>query len=283
MSRPDDDPQLEPLRADRVGGLRFLLGSRFTPGTLTRHLALNPGLSWRAARTGQYVVGGYWRRRPDIASVVELASGPYRRELVDRLVEAARELGCELVLGEAAEGESAASIWRGVGFAPIDHIVEYERLGVSREPPVAGLAVRPYRPEDLRPTLDLDRRCFPWLWWNSTAEMAHYGDADDSEVWLLDGPDSRVAGYVGLTVRGGRGHLDRLAVAPELRRQGLGGALVAHALSRFTARGVVRVTLTTQHDNVRAQPLYERFGFRLTRYRLTIYGRWLGQPRDRTP
>jgi ribosomal-protein-alanine N-acetyltransferase len=113
--------------------------------------------------------------------------------------------------------------------------------------------------------------------------MAHYGDADESEVWVVDGPGGRLAGYVGLTIRGWRGHLDRLAVAPELRRQGLGGALVGHALSRFGAQGVSRVTLTTQHDNVRAQPLYERFGFRLSRYQLTIYGRWLGQPRDRTP
>ncbi|HEV8633045.1 MAG TPA: GNAT family N-acetyltransferase [Chloroflexota bacterium] len=286
MIRPDDDPELEPLRADRVGGLRFLLGSRFTPSTLAHHLAVNPALSWRAARSGQYVVGGYWRRRPDIAAVVELATGRYRHELLDRLVESARAVGCELVIGEAVEGDGMAALWREVGFAPVDQILEYERLAVWAGPGAPGspvLPVRPYRPEDLRPTLELDRRSFPWLWWNSTAELAHYGDADGSEVWLLDGPDGRVAGYVGLTVRGTRGHLDRLAVAPELRRRGLGAGLIGHALSRFAAHGVRRVTLTTQYDNTRAQPLYERFGFGLTRYRLTIYGRWLGQPRDRTP
>jgi ribosomal-protein-alanine N-acetyltransferase len=283
VSQPDDDPQLEPLRADRVGGLRFLLGSRFTGSTLARHLAVNPGLSWRAARNGQYVVGGYWRRRPDIAAVVELATGRYRQELVARLVGSAREVGCELVLGEAPEDEGANALWPELGFEPVDRIVEYERLGVWREPLSHGPAVRRYRPDDLRPTLELERSCFPWLWWNSTAELAHYSEADESEIWLVDGVDGRLAGYVGLTVRGRRGHLDRLAVAPDLRRQGLGGWLVAHALSRFAEQGVGRVTLTTQHDNVRAQPLYERFGFRLTRYRLTIYGRWLGQPRDRTP
>ena len=276
------DPQLEPLRAEKVGGLRFLLGSRFTQDTLSQHLALNPGLSWRAAENGQYVVGGYWRRRPDIAGVVELAAGRYRRELVAALVRSAQRIGCELVVGEAQEGDGMAAFWAEVGFELVDLIVEYERIGlVDIVPPTIRL--RPYEPDDLRPLIDLERRSFPWLWWNSTAELARYGEAPESEVWVLDDAAGAVAAYVGLTVRGTHGHLDRLAVAPDARRAGVGTALVAQALTRFAAHGVLRVTLTTQHDNVRAQPLYERTGFRLTRHRLTIYGRWLGQPRDRTP
>jgi ribosomal protein S18 acetylase RimI-like enzyme len=276
------DPQLEPLRAERVGGLRFLLGSRFTQQSLNEYLALNPGLSWRAAENGQYVVGGYWRRRPDIAGVVELASGRFRQELVAQLVHSAQRIGCELVVGEAHEGDSMGAFWREVGFEPVDLIVEYERLGrVQADPPAIGL--RLYEPDDLRPLIDLERRSFPWLWWNSTAELARYGEAHESEIWVMDGPQGSLAAYLGITVRGTHGHLDRLAVAPESRRAGIGTALVAHALSRFGVHGVLRVTLTTQHDNVRAQPLYERTGFRLTRHRLTIYGRWLGQPRDRTP
>jgi ribosomal-protein-alanine N-acetyltransferase len=277
-----DDPQLEPLRAERMGGLRFLLGSRFNQSSLAEHLALNPGLSWRAAANGQYVVGGYWRRRPDIAGVVEIASGRYRKELIAQLVRSAQRVGCELVVGEAHAGDGMAAYWREVGFEPVDLIVEYERLGRIEGPPPA-IGLRLYDPDDLRPLIDLERRSFPWLWWNSTAELARYGEAPESEVWVLDAPAGGLAAYVGLTVRGTHGHLDRIAVAPEQRRGGLGTALVGHALARFAANGATRVTLTTQHDNVRAQPLYERTGFRLTRHRLTIYGRWLGQPRDRTP
>ena len=277
-----DDPRFEPLRAEKVGGLRFLLGSRFTQQSLAQHLALNPGLSWRATENGQYVVGGYWRRRPDVATVVELASGRYRTELVAELVRSAQRIGCELVVGEAHEGDGMAAFWREIGFEPVDLIVEYERLGrIYVDPPSVGF--RLYRPEDLRPLIDLERRSFPWLWWNSTAELARYGEAPESEVWVLDGGAGQLAAYVGITIRGTHGHLDRVAVAPDHRRGGIGTALVTHALGRFAVQGVTRVTLTTQHDNVRAQPLYERTGFRLTRHRLTIYGRWLGQPRDRTP
>lgn len=276
---------LEPLRADRVGGLRFLLHSRFTPTTLEQHLAVNPGLSWRHTGNGQYVVGAYWRRRPEIASVVELSSGPHRRALVDQLVAAARTVGCELVLAETAVEGRDLDFWRAAEFTPVERIVEYEKLGTDSPIEARPASLRRYDPEDLPALLDLERRAFPWLWWNSTPEMAVYGEAAESEVWLAVATDDprQIEGYVGLTVRGAHGHLDRLAVDPERRRQGLGAALVARALARYARAGVKRISLTTQVDNVRAQPLYERFGFRPTRNQLTIYGRWLGRPRDRTP
>ena len=176
-----------------------------------------------------------------------------------------------------------AAGWSDVGFGPIDTIIEYQKRGTSYQPiGTAPRLIRPYHPDDLRPVLALEARSFPWLWRNSTTELAHYAEAPDTELWVLE-RDGLLAGYVGMTIRGDHGHLDRLAVDPDRRRGGLGSALVARALDRFAAHGVRRVTLTTQHDNVRAQPIYQRFGFRPTGGQLTIYGRWLGRPRDRTP
>jgi [ribosomal protein S18]-alanine N-acetyltransferase len=278
-----DDPALEPLRASDPGGLRFFLQSRFTRETLRRHLSLNPGLSWRVVSSGQYVVGGFWRRRPEIAAVVELDSGPFRRALLERLIAAARGLGCELVVAELSIPAGEAAGWSDVGFEPVDTIHEYEKPGTAYEPLAAPPPpIRRYRPDDLRPVLALEARSFPWLWRNSTAELAHYAEAHETELWVLERAGALI-GYVGLTIRGDHGHLDRLAVDPDRRQGGLGSGLVAAALDRFAARRVRRITLTTQHDNVRAQPIYRRFGFRPTGGQLTIYGRWLGRPRDRTP
>ena len=44
------------------------------------------------------------------------------------------------------------------------------------------------------------------------------------------------------------------------------------------ALGARRVTLSTQEDNHRSQALYERFGFRRTRWAYEIWGLWLGEP-----
>lgn len=283
-SRVETDLGIEPLKAGDLRGLRFLLQSRFTGDALTRHLAANPGLSWRVPANGQYVVGGFWRRRPEIASILEVGSGPHRADLIERLVGSARSLGCVLVVVELNVGPREGPAWDALGFGPVDTILEYERRGTDYPPLTGAPQFRPYQPDDLRSLLDLERRSFPWLWWNSSSEMIHYAESADSEIWVLPGRErDEVAGYLGLTVRRDHGHLDRLAVDPRLRRRGHGSALVARALDRFAARGARRITLTTQFDNRRAQPLYHRFGFRQTREQLTIYGRWLTAPRDRTP
>jgi ribosomal-protein-alanine N-acetyltransferase len=276
------DLAIEPLRASDPGGLRFFLQSRFTRETLRQHLGLNPGLSWRVVSSGQYVVGGFWRRRPDIAAVVELDSGPFRRQLLEQLVASARMLGCQLVVAELSIPPREAAGWSDVGFGPVDTILEYEKRGTAYARAAGAPPMRPYHPDDLRPVLALEARSFPWLWRNSTTELTHYAEAAETELWVLE-LEGELVGYVGMTIRDEHGHLDRLAVDPERRRGGLGSALVGLALDRFAARGVRRITLTTQHDNLRAQPIYQRFGFRPTGGQLTIYGRWLGRPRDRTP
>lgn len=276
------DLDLEPLKSSHLGSLRLFLSSRFSRDTLTKHLATNPGLSWRVPSNGQYVVGAFWRRRPDIASIVEIDSGPFRDRLLQHVVGAARTLGCELVVAELGIEPHQVASWDAVGFEPVDTIVEYEKRGTEYDPPALEVPIRRYDPTELRPVLDLEHRSFPWLWRNSTSELAHYAEAAESEMWVAPAPNG-IAGYVGVTVRGSHGHLDRLAVEPGARRRGLGSALVGRALDRLAARGARRVTLTTQLDNLRAQPLYHCFGFRTTGKQLTIYGRWLARPRDRTP
>lgn len=52
-----------------------------------------------------------------------------------------------------------------------------------------------------------------------------------------------------------------LAVLPEWRGRGIGGALLAAAEERARGRGCCKLTLEVQEDNGRAVSLYERFGF----------------------
>jgi len=110
----------------------------------------------------------------------------------------------------------------------------------------------------------------------------HYGQPDDvdrSRAWLRDQLASgALRGY--LAHCGGRpagmalvastpasqrlGHvwqLRDLYVAEQHRREGVGHALVAHVRDAATADGALRVSLTTEADNVRALALYGDLGF----------------------
>lgn len=65
------------------------------------------------------------------------------------------------------------------------------------------------------------------------------------------------------TAEGGpAGLLEDLVVRPDARGAGIGAALLAFAVERARAGGLLRLTLLTDRGNRRAQRLYRRAGFR---------------------
>ena len=60
------------------------------------------------------------------------------------------------------------------------------------------------------------------------------------------------------------GRLHSLYIAPETLGQGIGHALMSHALSTFAAWGCERATLWVLEGNSRAISFYERQGWRCT-------------------
>jgi ribosomal protein S18 acetylase RimI-like enzyme len=65
------------------------------------------------------------------------------------------------------------------------------------------------------------------------------------------------------TVAIGRGHLARIIVAPTARRAGHGSTLMHSLLDLATQRGLRSVGLNVKADNIGAQDLYRRLGFRV--------------------
>ena len=64
-------------------------------------------------------------------------------------------------------------------------------------------------------------------------------------------------------------YLAHLGVQPELRGQGAGGALIEHLLAQGRAQGRAVAALDVAATNPRAQSLYERLGFQVTRERIS--------------
>ena len=95
--------------------------------------------------------------------------------------------------------------------------------------------------------------------------------------------DDKIVAYIGFTAFLGWGHIDRVAVAPELQGKGLGLRLTRFATDRLVRVGARRIGLSTQITNVPARRLYEKLGFvrqLATDYRL--YGCWLADRPDDT-
>jgi ribosomal protein S18 acetylase RimI-like enzyme len=94
-------------------------------------------------------------------------------------------------------------------------------------------------------------------------------DQGEVEAWLGGGfevyravLDGRLAGAVRISFPTGAAMLDMLAVDPELRRRGVGRALVQHAISRGRKAGVRRAWAQLSPKLEEAGALFKSLGFR---------------------
>lgn len=101
------------------------------------------------------------------------------------------------------------------------------------------------------------------------AQMIRENDVrlDDSSVLYVD---SELAGLGLVGVRGSRGWIAGMGVAPLWRGQGIGAQLLGHILSHMAAIGLRRAQLEALTVNTPARTLYERLGFRTLRT-LNVY------------
>ncbi|MFN8533890.1 MAG: GNAT family N-acetyltransferase [Dehalococcoidia bacterium] len=266
------------LRANDTTQLRIPWLSNYDSRSLAQFLATSDAPSFWAPSSGDYVVGGWWRGRHEIGQIVELgARGANRQRLIETIVAAYVSRGVEAVVPSLSEVWREGRWYRQHGFNEIDRIVTMVQAPLRPITASASLAARHYEPRFLTALTDVDRASFPWLWWNDPDDFERYAATGDVVV-ITGWWQEELVGYASSTVRGPRGHLDRLAVRRSDQGRGFGRAILALALQDLIERGAREVALTTQVTNRVAQSLYRSVGFRKTEEIEAILGRWTNRP-----
>ncbi|WP_344442257.1 ribosomal protein S18-alanine N-acetyltransferase [Kitasatospora nipponensis] len=117
---------------------------------------------------------------------------------------------------------------------------------------------------DIEPVMELELRLFPedaWsrgMYWSELAE-AHPGGTRHYTVATT--AEGAVVGYAGLMTIGTEGDVQTIAVDDRYQGRGLGSVLLADLVAESVRRGCAELLLEVRIDNVRAQRLYEHFGF----------------------
>lgn len=125
--------------------------------------------------------------------------------------------------------------------------------------------IRDMRWWDLPAVLELERELFPedaWspgMFWSELADTRH--PRATRSYFVAEAADGGIAGYAGLMAVAGEGDVQTIAVAPAHQGTGLGRRLLDELLRRATSFECRDVLLEVRVDNIRAQRLYERFGF----------------------
>lgn len=271
-----------PLGPRDVARLSLGWSSAFTARELEQHLLTYPGRSWWIPSSNDYLIGGPWRHRDEIAVIQELNGKLRSEDLVAAMVAGCRERGLRLVVMLDQYEGRRDSFYSRIGFEMLQHIIIYELPRIPRGIP-EGRRLRfvPVTPAMQADLLQVDHAAFPWMWWNSSAEFTTYASLYGVEIYLAYEEDGTPVAYVGLTSYRGWGHLDRIAVLPTRQGTGYGLDALNFAISRLSDLGARRVGLSTQADNIRSQHLYERYGFRRAGGSdYTIYGTRLEESRE---
>ncbi|MFD5398318.1 ribosomal protein S18-alanine N-acetyltransferase [Streptomyces sp. NPDC127097] len=148
-----------------------------------------------------------------------------------------------------------------------------------------GVALREMRWWDIAPVLELERELFPEDAWSPGmfwSELAHARGPSATRRYLVaerevpprrpgDGRAGRIVGYGGLAAVDGTGDIQTIATARDQWGSGLGARLLTELLGAATDFECHEVLLEVRVDNLRAQRLYERFGFEPIGFRRGYY------------
>jgi ribosomal-protein-alanine N-acetyltransferase len=132
----------------------------------------------------------------------------------------------------------------------------------------APYRIRPALPADAAGLVAIERRAFSDPWTEASFREAL---ASPWTFGLVAETARGAAGYLIGREVAGSGEVLNLAVAPELRRRGIGGALLEAGLAALRRRKVDEVFLEVRESNVSAQALYLGYGFRPVGQRAAYY------------
>lgn len=142
------------------------------------------------------------------------------------------------------------------------------------------VSVRLYRPDDLEAIKRLTIDCFAGVtieenleaalgilnghdWrWRKARHLDEDAAANPAGIFVAEA-QNQIVGYITTRIdrEAGKGRIPNLAVAAELRGQGLGRQLIERALEYFRAEGLVYAVIETMAQNAVGQHLYPACGF----------------------
>ncbi len=138
---------------------------------------------------------------------------------------------------------------------------------MTQLPPVRFV---PLNEDVLDEVLAIEKESFPEPWSRRLfeQEMRH-----PASKFIVVVSGDKVIGYGGFWRVLDEAHITNVAVAPELRRRGVGSLILRRLLDMAREQGVRRATLEVRESNVAGINLYRKFGFEAVAVRQNYYAR----------
>jgi ribosomal-protein-alanine N-acetyltransferase len=129
--------------------------------------------------------------------------------------------------------------------------------------------IRAMQSNDIPQVMEIDRLSFP-LPWSENSFRKELAENEHAYFFVAE-EQGRVVGFAGYWYIVDECHVSTLAVHPTWRRQGLGEQLLRTVLQHAMDLGAVLATLEVRQTNLRAQALYQKYGFEVVGRRRQYY------------
>lgn len=121
---------------------------------------------------------------------------------------------------------------------------------------------------DVKSVADLEKACFSEAW---SENLISSGLGSRLDTYFVYEASGEVKGYAVLRILGDEGELQRIAVSPDMRRQGIARKLMDAMTALSRRRCVTAIALEVRESNVGARNLYESYGFKQEAVRKGYY------------
>ncbi len=204
-------------------------------------------------------------------SSLDLAVGPRARGmgLGRALAEAAlADAPAEVSAWSHSDDPAAAALAGSLGFARVRSLWLMERAaGPVEVPPVDGVTIRGYRPEDADEVIRVNAAAFAHHPEQGSMDAANLAERmaepwfDPAGLLVADTGDGLLAFHWTKQHSDVLGEVYVVAVDPAAQGRGLGRAVTAAGLAHLASLGVRRIILYVESDNAPAVAVYSRLGF----------------------
>ncbi|HEX5479444.1 MAG TPA: GNAT family N-acetyltransferase [Dehalococcoidia bacterium] len=190
---------------------------------------------------------------------------PMLEKLLPRVRKALRADTVRFRLTHAPSRPLVEPVLKRLYFAPRRDWLRFDidRGDASKPAALAGVKFRAGTPDDAEAIAEIDRASFPDTPLPLAAMRMELTNGEREFLVALRG--KRMVGYCSFALPdSGFGYIHDIAVAPDERGRGIGGALTLRALKRLFGDGAESAALTTDDANSNAIRLYRALGFRQT-------------------
>ena len=132
------------------------------------------------------------------------------------------------------------------------------------------MTIRPMQLEDLPQVIALDQLCFT-LPWPPSSYRFELLENQAARCWVAATNEDQIVGVLVMWFIVDEAHIATIAAHPNVRRQGIGRALLLTGLHQAVEQNMLTATLEVRAQNEAAIRLYEQFGFEVVGRRKRYY------------